>query len=160
MDEQVLSAGRVRQHGSFQLDLPAAEAFKLFTAAGERLWVPGWSPTILGALPQHCGLVFTTGDGAERSIWTVIESEAASGRVRYSRVTPGSRAGIVTVEVAAIASGSQVDVAYDLTALSAEGETALKAYSSTSFAQMIEDWRGLIVAALVTERDALSTLVV
>lgn len=153
-------AMRVRRQGSFQLDLPPAEAFKLFTAAGERLWVPGWSPTLLGALPQHPGLVFTTGRGSEHTVWTVLESDLATGRLRYSRVTPGSRAGIVTVRVTPAAGGSHVAVDYDLTTLGEDGEATLEAYSPDAFAEMMEAWRRLIVAMLAERRPDLLTLLV
>lgn len=156
----VHSVARIRQSGSFPLDLLPAEAFKLFTAAGERLWVPGWAPAILGPLPQHPGLVFTTGTGADFTIWTVIDSDPAAGHVRYSRVTPGSRAGIVTVQVAAEAAGTRVEVAYDLTALSPEGETALQALAADRFAEMMREWQRLATAMLAEGRPDLAALVV
>lgn len=156
---QTRDVARITRRGSFQLALPPAEAFKLFTAEGERLWVPGWSPDILGDLPQRQGLVFLTGDGAERTIWTVIESDPSAGRVRYSRVTPASRAGIVTVEVTAIDAGCQVDVAYDLTALGQDGAASLDAYSAPLFAEMLEHWRALIQARLATDAPDLKALV-
>lgn len=159
-DDAIVHAARIRQRGSFTLDLPPAEAFKLFTAAGERLWVPGWSPAILGALPQHPGLVFTTGSGADSTIWTVIDSDPAAGHVRYSRVTLGSRAGIVTVQVTAEGAGTRVDVAYDLTALSPEGETALHAFAPDRFAEMLREWQRLASAMLAEGRSALVALVV
>ena len=43
MLEDVDNAVRVRRHGSFHVDLPPDQAIKLFTALGERLWVPGLS---------------------------------------------------------------------------------------------------------------------
>ena len=139
---------RQRQTGQFDVPLPAGEAFKLFTAEGERLWVPGWSPEILGALPQAPGLVFLTGEGAERTIWTVIESDSVRGLVRYSRVTPGSRAGLVEVRVTGEGDRSRVEVTYDLTALSPEGDEALEAYSAPRFVEMLANWETLIAAFL------------
>ena len=133
------------QTGRFPLPLRTDEAFKLFTAEGERLWVPGWAPEILGALPQAPGLVFLTGKGSERTIWTVIESDRSRGLVRYSRVTPRSRAGLVEVRVEPDGDGCSVAVSYDLTALSAEGEAALDALSGSRFNDMLETWRGLIL---------------
>lgn len=150
---------RITRRGDFRLNLPAALAFKLFTAAGERLWVPDWSPRILGPLPQGPGLVFLTGDGAERTIWTVIESDPASGRVRYSRVTPASRAGTVTVEVKPIEEGCRVDVAYDLTALDPDGAASLDAYAPERFAEMLAHWRALIEDLLARDAPDLAALV-
>lgn len=135
---------RIRESGSFRIDLPPDRAFELFTAAGERLWVPGWSPQILGPLPQQPGLVFLTGAGSEFTIWTVIESDPDRGRLRYSRVTPGSRAGIVAVSVVAADGGSEVEVAYDLTALEPNGTNALEPYAPHHFAKMMDEWRSLI----------------
>ena len=151
---------RIRQRGRFQIALPPAQAFKLFTAEGERLWVPDWAPEILGPLPQEAGLVFLTGIGTQRTIWTVIESRPADGRVRYSRVTPGSRAGIVSVDVTGADGGSKVVVSYDLTALSADGEAALEAYSPANFAGMMDEWRTMIERMLAASRPDLATLVV
>lgn len=142
--EVTTTYSRIRQQGSFNLDISPAEAFHLFTAEGERLWVPGWSPEILGKTPQESGLVFLTGTGCEATIWTVIDSDPEEGRVRYSRVTPVSRAGLVEVRLEPEGRGSCVHVMYDLTALSSHGETALKAYEGANFQQMLEEWRRLI----------------
>ena len=139
---------RIRETGRFELRLPLAEAFKLFTAEGERLWVPGWSPEMLAPLPQAPGLVFRTGEGAERTIWTVLESDAATGRLLYSRVTPASRAGLVEVVLSEAGDLTRVQVSYDLTALSPEGEAALDAYRGAKFAEMMNQWRALIAAFL------------
>ena len=139
---------RERQTGHFELTLSVEDAFKLFTAEGERLWVPDWLPEILGEVPQAPGLVFLTGEGAERTIWTVIESDPARGLLLYSRVTPGSRAGLVEVRLTGENGRTRVDVRYDLTALSVEGERSLEAYSAPRFADMLDTWHALITAFL------------
>ena len=150
------------QTGAFDLPLPPDEAFKLFTAEGERLWVPDWAPQMLGTLPQAPGLVFLTGGGDEATIWTVLASDLPGGLVRYSRVTPGSRAGIVEVGLTAKDEGTQVQVTYDLTALSPEGEQALEAYRGEAFAEMLRTWCSLIEQFLQTEnaRQRLSSALV
>jgi len=140
--------------GHFTLDLAIHDAFKLFTAEGERLWVPDWSPTVLGALPQAPGLVFLTGSGADHTIWTVLTSEcdATGGCARYSRVTPGSRAGTVDVRLTAVsAQSTRVGVSYDLTALSPDGERALDAYDAPRFAEMLQSWLALITSFLARD---------
>ena len=159
-------AGRIprreRQQGHIELPLPANEAFKLFTAEGERLWVPGWSPEILGPVPQAPGMVFLTGDGAERTIWTVIASDPVGGMLRYSRVTPALRAGLVEVRLTGEGERSRVEVNYDLTALSSDGEESLEAYSAPRFAEMLETWHALITAFLRSDgaRERLAAAIV
>ena len=139
---------RVRNSGSFELPLPPDQAFPLFTADGERKWVPGWSPTVLGPEPQHTGLVFLTQSHGLDTIWTVIESDPAKRRHLYSRVTPGASAGTVEVCVRPAPQGSIVDVAYDLTALSEEGAAGLDSYEGEQFGAMMDKWRSLITDML------------
>ncbi len=144
-----MSAPRTRQKGSFTLPLQPDQAFDLFTAEGERGWVDGWNPEILsdcGALEP--GAVFLTDHGGEQTIWTVIEADRSSGRLLYSRVSPGRRAGTVGVKLADEDGGTRVHVAYDITALGTEGETAVAAMDAAGFASMLAEWRQLIERSL------------
>jgi hypothetical protein len=145
---------RIANSGSFELFLPPGRAFDFFTAEGERLWVPGWSPTILGDLPQHPGLVFLTDADGKQTIWTVIESDPATLKHRYSRVTPGHTAAIVEVQLRPSGTGSSVEVSYDLTALSKEGEVALNGYADPQFGEMMDKWRSLVTAMLASREPA------
>ena len=142
---------RIANSGNFELPVPADEAFDFFTAEGEKYWVPGWSPTVLGELPQHPGLVFLTESNGQQTIWTVIESDRQARRHVYSRVTPGLTAATVKVEVRASGEGSRVHVSYDLTALSEEGAAALDAYADPQFEQMMEKWRSLVSEMLASQ---------
>ena len=138
------AAPRTRQHGSFVLPLPPEQAFHLFTAEGERLWVDGWDPVILSdCRATEPGAVFLTNHG-EHTIWTVIEADSTAGRLLYSRVSPGRRAGTVAVRLDAEADGSRVSVAYDMTALGPEGEATIASMDSTGFAEMMRHWQRLI----------------
>jgi hypothetical protein len=144
-------AARALRRGGFTLDLPIAEAFKLFTAEGEKLWVPGWAPQMLAPPPQDVGTIFLTGEGEEWTIWTVLQSDPAAGILRYSRVTPASRAGVVEVRLYGADDRTRVEVAYDLTALSAERTQDLQPYSAVNFAQMLLQWEALIGTFLKRE---------
>ena len=135
---------RIANSGSFELPLPPGEAFDLFTAEGEKDWVPGWSPTILGDLPQHPGLVFLTESNGQQVIWTVLESDPATLTHRYSRVAPGHTAATVEVRLRPSGTGCTVHVSYDLTALSPEGEAALDGYADPQFGETMEKWRSLV----------------
>jgi hypothetical protein len=148
---------RVRRSGTFRLPLAPDTAFALFTADGESQWVPGWSPRILGKLPQERGLVFLTGEGDEATIWTVLEHDRRNWRHRYSRVTPSLRAGTVEVSLAAEPDGCSVHVAYDLTALPGAGEAALSPYGEEAFAAMLQDWRRLIIDWFAEQQRLLNT---
>lgn len=140
---------RAARSGTIHVALPPAEAFDLFTAEGERLWAPGWDPTILsGGREPEAGAVFLTGHGGEETIWTVIEADRGAGRLCYSRVSPGSRAGIVRVRLMPEGAGSRVQVAYDMTALGRAGVPAVAGMDEAGFAAMLGDWERLIGEAV------------
>lgn len=144
------AALRTRQHGRFGLALAPDAAFELFTAEGERRWVDGWEPAILSDCgATRPGAVFLTNHGGEATIWTVIEADRAAGRLLYSRVSPGRRAGTVRVTLDPDGDGgTSVAVAYDLTALSPAGEAAVAALDAAGFAAMLDEWQRLIGAAV------------
>ena len=125
------------------VDAPAEQVFMFFTPAGEELWVNGWSPRYVhpedGATQQ--GMVFCTGQGADLTVWTLLEFDRQAMRSRYVRCTPATRTGTVEVVCTALdASRTQVEVTYTLTALSPEGEVVLQAFEGPAFASMIESW--------------------
>lgn len=135
---------RVLNTGSFFIAIRKEKAFPLFTAIGERLWAPGWDPMLLGSDDQNAGLVFLTDHGGENTIWTVFDSDQQSGRLRYSRVTPGVRAGIVDVSLSEELNGCRVYVTYDMTALPGSGPDALSPYRSPQFQAMLGEWKVML----------------
>lgn len=142
-------AARTVQRGSFELPLTPSAAFDLFTAEGERRWVDGWNPIILSACGgNEPGAVFLTDHGGEQTIWTVIKADRAAGRLLYSRVASGRRAGTVGVQISPLDGGSLITVAYDLTALGLEGEAAVMAMDEKGYSAMMIEWRRLILASL------------
>jgi hypothetical protein len=147
------SRARSAQAGSFQLALEPARAFDLFTAEGERAWAPGWDPVILSGGPDALdpGSVFLTAHGGEDTIWTVIEADRKALRLRYSRVSPGSRAGIVEVRISAAGKGSRIEVAYDMTSLGPKGDAAVAAMDAAAFAEMMRTWERLTAAAIASQ---------
>ncbi|TMR11175.1 hypothetical protein, partial [Nonomuraea zeae] len=95
-----MSVARHRLTGRLSVALPPEEAFVLFTPRGEERWVAGWRPRFPAPAGDDSapGTVFETGEHGELTTWVVTGREAG-WRVSYARLTPGSRAGTVTVEV-------------------------------------------------------------
>lgn len=142
---------RVQSQHKITLALPADRAFMLFTPAGEEHWVPGWQPRYLdppdGA--TRAGMVFTTGEDDEYTVWHLADFDRDAMRSRYVRATPASRSGFVQVQCRAIGPDrSEVTVGYDMTALNAGAEGALEAYAGEAFESMIDDWARRIEADL------------
>jgi hypothetical protein len=132
-----------RQH-TITLSGSIERVFPLFTPTGEKLWVEGWDPEFLHpASGQTCeGMVFRTRHGHEETLWACVDWEPSCHRVRYVRVTPGSRFGFVEV-VCREASGrtTEASITYTFTALSNEGRSYLASVSEPAFVGMIEEWR-------------------
>lgn len=137
---------RVRRTGAFRLDMTADAAFPLFTAEGERAWVPGWAPVYPDGAVHEVGQVFLTGSDAEATIWTVVRADPAARRSTFARITPGRRAGTVDVRVEPDGDGCRVHVAYDMTALTEDAEAALGGYGEAAFEAMLHEWKRLIEA--------------
>lgn len=135
-----------RLTGSLEVELPPEEAFRLFTARGEREWVDGWDPWFPADTPDDTapGTVFETDAHGERTTWVVVDRHVGR-RISYARVTPGSRAGTVTVEVQPARRGSLVTVTYVLTALADEARPHLESFAA-GYPEFLRSWQDTIAA--------------
>ena len=98
---------RISCRGHVRVALSPDEAIELFTPEGERRWVEGWDPRYPGGDEG----VFLTG----ATTWVTVERGDRSRR--YARVTPGVRAGTVSVRCDPDGAHTVATVGYELTAL-------------------------------------------
>lgn len=137
---------RVVEQGWFSVPFPPHLVLPLLTAVGETRWVDGWEPVFPEPARHDVGEVWLTAAHGVTTTWVTVERTAE--QVRYARVTPGVSAGTVTVRCRpALDGATDVDVAYDLTALGTDGQVALTALRA-GFADMLEEWRRGLTAAL------------
>jgi hypothetical protein len=139
-----------------RIAMPIDRCFRLFTPRGESLWIDDWAPRYVEPADGRTtrGMVFTTGDGDDHTVWMLVDFDPARHYSRYARVTPASRAGCVEIACTALAPAeTAVDVGYTLTALTDRGRHDLEQFAPATFAHMIEGWKMLIDARLA----ALST---
>ena len=136
----------VSHTGTLRVDAPPEHAFQLFTAPGERLWVDGWDPEVLsGGDGRSKGSVFVTDAHGDKAYWVVVDHDEEALHARYARFAPGTHAG--TVEVVARddgTGGTEVQVTYELTALTGEGNELLAAFDSDAYSQMLAEWERMI----------------
>jgi hypothetical protein len=148
-------AKHVHRAHEITIDAPVADVFPLLTPAGEEHWVDGWAPVYLHPRSRETrrGMVFTTGDGADLTLWSVADYDEERCAARYVRVTPASRFGYV--EVACEAEGAartRVRIAYTYTALNEAGNALIAQLTEESYREMIEEWRRLIGTYLQQKR--------
>ena len=140
---------RVRLTGTIRVPLQPRDAYALFTPTGERTWVPGWDPAFSSRVSDDTepGTVFETNHAGRRSTWTVVRREPGTA-VAYVTVTPGDRAGLVTVVCRPTDDGeTMATVSYDLTALAPEANERLARFAA-SYPHFLEQWRHDIELAL------------
>jgi uncharacterized protein YndB with AHSA1/START domain len=151
----------VRLTGRIRVALPPAAAFVLFTPRGEQDWAPGWQPRFPSAAAAgetaddtEPGTVFLTSGGtgphAHHATWLVTAREPGK-RIAYARVMPGHQAGTVTVDLEADGDGSEVEVSYQLTALSPAADRGLAEFA-TGYAAYLQSWEDAITALLTARR--------
>jgi len=134
--------------GRIRVALPPGEAFRLFTPRGEQDWVHGWHPRSPVPAPDDTepGTVFETSSHGEHTIWLVTDRQPGK-RISYARVTPGDRAGTVTVTISAAGQDSEVEVTYQLTALSGPAEQHLSEFAD-GYPAYLRSWEDAIAAWL------------
>jgi hypothetical protein len=134
-----------------RVPLPPDEAFRLFTPRGEQDWVAGWSPRfpVPVADDSEPGTVFETDAHGTTTTWVV--TARSPGHVSYARVTPGDRAGTVSVTVSGSSGGhSEVEVTYSLTALTEAAVPGLRRFAD-GYPAFLRSWEAAIAECLGQE---------
>jgi hypothetical protein len=153
----------VTRTGVVEVALPPDQALELFTARGESLWVPGWSPTYIeptSGEPVAGGIWLTDDRNADGSstqvIWRVQRFDRVALCAEYLRVVPGDRVVVVRIECAPWLKGGAVHtratVSYTVTPISPVGERWLAAFDDAAYSKMMDEWTRLLAAYLERRR--------
>jgi len=140
--------GRRRLTGRIRVALPPGEAFRLFTPRGEQDWAHGWHPRFPAPAPDDTepGTVFETSAHGQHTVWLVTDRQPGK-RISYARVTPGDLAGTVTVTISAAGHHSEVEVTYQLTALTGPASRTLREFAD-GYPAYLESWQDAITARI------------
>ena len=83
---------RVKHEADFQVDQPIGVVFPLFSAEGEKHWVPGWDyKNIMGSTELHEDYIFLTAQhdpASTDAIWLVKRHDPDSHYVEFYKVEP------------------------------------------------------------------------
>ena len=122
--------------------------FPLFSAEGEKLWVPGWDyENISGSEGMHEDFIFLTkahdhSSNNQDTIWLVKKYEPENYYVQFYRVEPGQKVGLVTVRCIEVDQGiTDVEVTYEYTALSEIGRKFIAHFSEDHYKEFIGGWK-------------------
>jgi hypothetical protein len=137
-----------RLTGRIQVSLPPDEAFRLFTPRGEQEWANGWEPRFAAPVLDDTrpGTVFETSTHGQTTIWLVLDRRWGK-RISYARIIPGDQAGMVTVDIKPAGRHSEVEVTYELTALTRAAGGKLREFAD-SYPAYLQSWQDAIAARL------------
>ena len=135
----------------FEMDQAVQDLFPLFSAEGEKLWVPGWDyENIMGGNELHEDYAFltTTQDYAStdfKAIWLVKEYDPDNHLVVFYKVEPMDKIAIVTVKCAGFGvRKTTVTVSYEYIGLSDKGNEFINNYTQTDYDGYIGEWQMLL----------------
>jgi hypothetical protein len=140
---------RVRHIDDFQINQSIDVLFPLFSAEGEKYWVPGWDyKNIMGTTKLHEDYIFVTENhdhSASDAIWLVKKYDPDSHHVELYKVEPEEKVGIITVKCDAISRvKTNVRVTYEYIALSEKGNEFITSFTSEQYKEFIGEWKQLL----------------
>ena len=142
--------GTVKHTLDFQISQPIDVLFPLFSAEGEKLWVPGWDyENVMGTSDLHEDYFFLTKNHDHAStdaIWLVKRYKPESYFVQFYKVEPEDKVGIITVQCTIVnESLTQVEVSYEYIGLSKKGDGFIENFTSAAYKEYIAKWNSLLV---------------
>jgi hypothetical protein len=139
----------VKHSATFRINQPAEVLFPLFSAEGEKLWVPGWDyVSVTGSTELHEDYVFLTKShdhAGTDAIWIVKRHEPDNFFVQFYRVEPEEKVGVVSVRCIPIEKQlTDIEVTYQYTALGKKGEEFIEVFTATHYREFIGQWKRLL----------------
>jgi len=139
----------VKHTASFEINQPVEELFPLFSAEGEKLWVPGWDyENIMGSTDLREDYVFLTkrhDHASSDAIWLVKRYEPENHLVQFYKVEPGEKIGIIEVKCfEQNETQTKVQVTYEYIGLSERGNEFIAAFSASVYKEFIAGWERLL----------------
>jgi hypothetical protein len=140
---------QVEYTADFQISQPVEILFPLFSAEGEKYWVPGWDyKNVMGTTDLHEDYIFLTEShdhATSDAIWLVKKHQPNSYYVEFYRVEPKEKVGIISVKCTPISeSETNVSVTYKYIALSESGREFVANFTSEEYKEFIGEWKQLL----------------
>ena len=139
----------IKHTAGFQIDQPIEILFPLFSAEGEKLWVPGWEyENIMGSSDLHEDYIFLTKNHDHAStdaIWLVKKYVPESHFVEFYKVEPEDKVGVISVQCTSMDDSlTQIEVSYEYIALSEKGNRFIDEFTAIEYEAFIGEWDSLL----------------
>ncbi len=120
--------------------------FPLLCPVREADWIEGWDPVLVvsssGVAEPDC--VFTTPAPPIEAIWYVTRHEPETGFVEMIKITPNVTACKLTIQLRAVACGSEAVVTYSHTSLGPQGDAFVASFTEGYYREFMQDWESRI----------------
>ena len=133
----------------FRISEPVKILFPLFSAEGEKYWVPGWDyKNVMGTTDLHEDYIFLTEShdhATSDAIWLVKKHQPESYYVEFYRIEPEEKVGVISVKCSPISeSETNVSVTYKYIALSESGREFVANFTNEEYKEFIGEWKQLL----------------
>lgn len=140
---------KVKHTASFNISQPIHVLFPLFSAEGEKHWVPGWDyKNISEGTELHEDYIFLTkahDHATTDAIWVVKKYDPEKYYVQFYKVEAGDKVGIIEIKCIELSeSCTEVQVTYEYIGLSHKGNQFIEKFSSSDYEVFISEWKTLL----------------
>ena len=144
---EVFKPVRVERTYVQKICAPPEAVFPLLCPVREKEWVEGWDPSAVysesGFAENDC--VFVTGESGEESVWVITVHDPDRFLIEMIKVTPGATVGKIGIVLRRTdVNATEAHIRYTYTALGAEGEAFVHAYSEEYFVEFMSYWESAL----------------
>lgn len=141
---------KIKHTANFEIDQSVEVLFPLFSAEGEKLWVPNWDyENVVDTKELHEDYIFLTkihDHASTKAIWLVKKYDPNSYLVQFYKVEPEDKVGIVTVQCTRLKeSKTRVEVTYEYVALTVRGVRFIDKFTKPIYDEFIAEWKNMLV---------------
>jgi hypothetical protein len=146
----------VEHSKNFIINQPIENLFPLFSAEGEKLWVPGWDyENVMGYNDLHEDYIFITQShdhASSKAIWLVKRHDPDAHFVEFYKVEPEDKVGVISVKCFQIEeSKTEIEVTYHYISISKRGDEFIKHFTTEEYSKFIGEWEKLLLMYFKTK---------
>lgn len=142
--DSVFKAKRITRSYRQSINAPSDVIFPLLCPVREAEWLDGWEYEMIhsesGLAEEGC--VFSTpGDGEADTIWIITRYDSKNRLIQFTPFTPASRTCVLDIAFTPRGeTGSNVDISYNYTGVSAAGNTWIDNFTEEAFLEAVKFW--------------------
>ena len=142
----IINPNRVTRSYTQHLIAEPSRVFPLLCPVREADWIEGWDPITVfadsGIAESDC--VFVTAGAPSDAVWYVTRHEPDNGFVEMLKIATLVTACKLSIQLRAVATGSEADITYMHTSLGPEGDVFVASFTEDFYAKFMQDWEARI----------------